>query len=185
MIRLFCAAELPIEVRERLAGLAGGVPGARWTPMDNMHLTLCFIGNVPESDFPDINNALVRVRAQAFDLAIEGAGHFARGRVPSMLWAGVAHAPALDHLQEKVVVALERAGFDIDRRKYVPHVTLARLSRASNARVWEFEATHGLLKIDPFTVDHFTLFSSFLGHGGAIYRAEARYPLARDGASSR
>lgn len=180
MIRLFCAVELPIGLRERLAGLAGGVPGARWTPSDNMHLTLCFIGDVAESDFPDIHNALARVRAPGFDLAIEGTGHFARGRVPSMLWAGVAPLPALGHLQEKVAAALGRAGFAIDRRKYIPHVTLARLTRASNARVQEFEAAHGLLKFAPFAVDHFTLFSSFRGHGGATYRAEALYPLTRD-----
>ena len=61
MIRLFVALELPDDVRMRLARLAGGVPGARWMPAENLHLTLAFIGNVPENAFADVAAALSRV----------------------------------------------------------------------------------------------------------------------------
>ncbi len=177
MIRLFVALELPDDVRARLAGLAGGVPGARWVPQENLHLTLGFIGNVPESAFADIEGALARVAAPGFDLAIDGVGHFARGRAPTQLWAGVARNPALDHLQARVEHALAGAGVAPEKRKFMPHVTLARLKGSPRGRVQDFIAAHGLLYVAPFAVESFALFSSFLGHAGAIYHAEARFPL--------
>lgn len=185
MIRLFTAIALPGEVRERLAAMAGGVPGARWTPPENMHLTLAFIGNVEESLFADIDAALAQVRASAFDITIEGVGDFRRGKAPSMLWAGVARNDGLDHLHERVTAALARAGVQPERRKYTPHVTLARLKGSPRARVEAYIADHSLLRLPPFTVDSFALYSSFLGHAGAIYRPEAEYALAGSRASAR
>ena len=177
MIRLFAAIELPDRVRAYLSGMAGGVPGARWTPPENMHLTLAFIGNVEDSLFADIDAALAQVRAPGFDLAVEGVGAFRRGRVPAMLWAGVARNDALDHLHGRVSAALTRAGVTLERRKFTPHVTLARLKGSPRARVEAFLADHSLMRAEPFAVEGFTLFSSFLGHAGAIYRAESTYPL--------
>ena len=58
MLRLFVALDLTEDVRQRLAGLAGGVPGARWTEPENLHLTLRFIGEVPEDQAMDIDAAL-------------------------------------------------------------------------------------------------------------------------------
>ncbi len=178
MIRLFVALELPETARARLAALAGGVPGARWTPPENMHLTLRFVGEVPEPAFADVAGALARVRVPGFDLAVEGVGHFARGRSPTMLWAGVARDAALDRLQARVEAAVAAAGLPAEGRKFTPHVTLARLKDSPRGRVQEFLATHGLLRLAPFAVESFALFSSHLGHGGALYRVEARYPLA-------
>lgn len=178
MIRLFAALDLPEDVRDRLAMIAGGVPGARWTPPENMHLTLRFVGDVDETVFADVAAALSRVEAPAFDLAIEGVGNFARGRMPTMLWAGVAKSPALDLLQGRVDQAVTGAGLPPDARRFSPHVTLARLKGSPRGRVQQFIADHALFRLPPFRVESFTLFSSFRGHAGAIYRAEASYDLS-------
>lgn len=177
MIRLFTALELPAAARERLAALAGGVPGARWTPAENMHLTLRFIGNVDEITAQELAEALTGVRARAFDLVIEGVGTFSRGRKASMLWAGVARNDALMHLQERIESVLVRAGLPPEPRKFSPHVTLARLKDSPRARVEEFIAAHSLLRLSPARADSFTLFSSFRGHEHPTYRAEAHYDL--------
>ncbi|HEX9808707.1 MAG TPA: RNA 2',3'-cyclic phosphodiesterase [Alphaproteobacteria bacterium] len=177
MIRLFTGIEIPDEIRARLAALAAGVPGARWVPAANIHLTLRFIGNVDDDRVGDIDDALARVRAPGFPVTIQGVDHFSRGRSPSMLWAGVEKNPALLHLQDRVETALVRAGLESDRRKYTPHVTLARLKDAPRGRVHAFIAENGLLQFAPFTVENFTLFSSFLARSGAIHRREAVYPL--------
>lgn len=177
MIRLFTALELPEDVRTYLAGLAGGVPGARWIPAESMHLTLRFIGNVDETMFEDVGAGLMQVYAPGFDLVLEGIGNFARGRAPTALWVGVARNPALHRLQERIEAALTGAGLAPEGRKFVPHVALARLRNSPRGRVEGFIAAHNLVRLPAFPVKRFVLFSSFLGRAGASYRVEAAYPL--------
>ena len=106
MIRLFVALSLPEEVRLRLEGLRGGLPGARWQSAEQMHLTLRFIGEVDGGAFAEIRDALAQIRAEVFTLALEGVGHFPpRGRV-RILWAGVVPNPALTHLHERTEAAV-------------------------------------------------------------------------------
>ena len=177
MIRLFVGVELPPGVTDRLYGLRGGVPGARWVEPENLHLTLRFIGNVEDTIFCDIDDALGRVSGPAFDLEINGTGEFSRGRRPVMIWAGITPNPALLDLQRRIEAGLVKAGFPPEGRRFTPHVTLARIKDGARARVREFVAGNNPVRLGPFPVTHFTLFSSHLGHRAASYRAEAAYPL--------
>lgn len=178
MIRLFVGLELTEGARQRLHGLAGGVPGARWIEPENMHLTLRFIGNVADDAVEDIDEALSRVQGPAFDLEIAGVGEFSRGRRPVMLWAGITPVPALMELQRRIEAAVVKGGFPPEGRRYLPHVTLARIKDGSRGRIKAFVEENSLFRLDPFPVTRFTLFSSHLGRRGASYRAEADYPLA-------
>jgi 2'-5' RNA ligase len=177
MNRLFVAIDLPERHRMELVALAGGIPGARWVPPENIHLTLRFIGNVGGDQMTDIDHSLAQVRAPGFDIVIQGVEHFRRGRKPSTLWAGIAKNPALMTLQDKIEAALVRAGVAPDGRKFTPHVTLARLKDAPRGRVHDMIARNGLMRLPPFPATSFTLFSSFLARSGAIHRVEATYPL--------
>jgi len=179
MLRLFVGLELPEDLRARLASLGAGVPGARWTPQDNLHLTLRFIGEVHEHDAEDIHDALSIVHTRRFDMTVAGVGHFASGGEVHTLWAGIEKNPELVALRDRVDSALKRAGqAPAADRKYVPHITLGRLRGAPMSRVSEFLAANSLLRVGPIGVEHFTLFSSFLQGSGPIYHAEAEYPLA-------
>jgi len=179
MIRLFVGIGLPDSLSERLAGLRGQIPGARWVPSENYHITLRFIGEVDEDTAIDIDSALARVDAPAFGIAVHGVGHFeSRGRVRS-LWAGVARDPALDHLQARVETACQRAGLAAEGRKFHPHVTLARCRDTRAARIAGFLADHGGFHAPAFPVGSFALYSSTLGRGGAVYTREVDYPLGR------
>src|SRR5579871_5306281 len=109
MIRLFVALDLPQDVRERLLALGGGVPGARWSGAEQLHLTLRFIGEGNENVAHDIDDALITIRAPAFALELSGVGEFG-GRNPRALWAGVKSSDALLHLQRKVETVLQRIG---------------------------------------------------------------------------
>ncbi len=180
MIRLFVAIELSERVLERLESLCHGVPGARWTPIENMHLTLRFIGEVDEDDAGDIDHALAGVRAPGFDLVFERLDSFGSKERARSIWAGVTANPALDHLQGKIESALVRAGLPPEGRKFVPHVTLARLKSARPARIADYLTDHGIIACESVKVRAFTLFSSFLSHSGAIHTAEAVYPLDSD-----
>lgn len=177
MIRLFVALTLPENVRQGLSFLCGGVPGARWQRPDQMHLTLRFIGEIDEGTAGDVVEALESVAMDPFPLAVQGVGAFGEKRRSHVLWAGLKPEPELLRLQAKIETALIRVGLEPERRKYQPHVTLARLNQTSEAKVVEFLSAHGGFSLPPFMVEGFTLYSSFRSHGGAIYRPEESFAL--------
>jgi 2'-5' RNA ligase len=178
MIRLFVGLELPASLRQRLSVLAGGIPGARWVPAENFHITLRFVGEVPPHRAEEIDHALSAVGAGAFPLSLSGVGTFSKGGRAIALWAGVERSAALEHLQTKVETALQRAGEPAERRRFSPHVTLARLSDiVVEAKLGAFVQANNLFRAGPFEVGHFTLFSSRLGREASVYTAEVEYPL--------
>ncbi|MHA1536252.1 MAG: RNA 2',3'-cyclic phosphodiesterase [Alphaproteobacteria bacterium] len=180
MIRLFAAIEMPEATRRSLSDLCHGIPGARWTPDENLHLTLRFIGEVDEDIADDIDHALAGVRAPGFDLTIDRVDAFGSKEKARSIWAGIAPNPALDLLQGRIESALVRAGLPPEGRKFIPHITLARLKSAQLAAVAGYLAEHGLIAIEPVEVRAITLFSSVLSHNGAIHTAEVVYPLDID-----
>lgn len=179
MIRLFAALALPDAVRERLALVRAPLPGARWIPPENMHVTLRFIGEVEPPVATEIDVALSRVVAPAFDIRLAGLGTFgSRGRVRA-LWAGVEKSEPLAHLQAKIEAACVHAGLPPEERKFHPHVTLARCKNVPEAPAAEFAATYEGFGLPAIPVEGFTLYSSRMGRSGAAYAPEAVYPLAR------
>jgi 2'-5' RNA ligase len=178
-MRLFVGLDLPFDLRERLASIAGGLPGARWVPADNYHLTLRFIGEVTPNTAEEIDLALAALRGRSFPLAMSGVGVFEKGGRAVALWAGVERSQALDHLQSKIETALQRAGLEPVRRRFAPHVTLARLDNAPPHRLVSYLQTHSLFRSESLPVGHFTLFSSLLGKEASVYTAEVDYALER------
>jgi RNA 2',3'-cyclic 3'-phosphodiesterase len=177
-VRLFVALDLPDALRQRLNWLAGGLPGARWVPPENYHLTLRFIGEVPPYRAEEVDGALAALRGRAFPLTLAGTGAFGKGGRANALWAGVERSDALDHLQNKIETALQRIGLEPERRRWAPHVTLARLDGVAEPKLAAWMQTNNLFRAEPVPVEHFTLFSSQLSKEHPVYTAEAEYALA-------
>ena len=175
-MRLFVALALPSEVTDALALIQAGVPGARWSTREQMHLTLRFIGEVDGRDASAVDDALATIVAPAFRLTLKKVGQFG-GRNPNALWAGVDANDALFHLERKIESALQRAGRPPETRKFTPHVTLARLKSAPRGRVMDYLTDHALFASPSFDVRGFILYSSQLSPNGSIYRAEKAYKL--------
>ena len=176
-MRLFIAIPLPEEIQDALAELGNGLPGARWVPPENLHLTLRFLGEIDRRDAEDIDAALAEIRAPSFPLSIAGVDRFGDNRRLRQLWAGVEPHPGLLRLQSKVESAVVRSGMAPERRKFKPHITLARFKSNPGDKLGEFLRRHSLLRLPAFEVDRFSLFSSFLSSGGSIYSEEAFYEL--------
>ena len=176
MIRLFTGIAIDPAIAQRLAQLGGGIPGARWVPAADMHVTLVFVGELDEAAAADLNDALTTVRLPAFDMTIAGLNTFGHSK-PHTLWAGVEASPDLTHLQTKVTQMCRQLDIAIERRKFVPHLTLARLSEPSIPRLQSFISDHSPLRGGTFRVDCFSLFQSHLTASGSSYDRLMDYPL--------
>jgi len=177
VIRLFVALGLPEDIRARLDAIAAGVPGADWVESDNYHLTLRFVGETPEDKAEDLAYALMAIRHKPFDIELAGVGHFKTGDEVRALWAGVKPSDALDMLHRKVDEACRKEGFANEPRKFLPHVTLARLNGAPLGKIQDFLIENALFKAGPIRVDSFALYSSLRRQGGAVYTEEAAFFL--------
>jgi 2'-5' RNA ligase len=175
-MRLFVALALPDLIADGLAMVQAGVPGANWQTREQLHLTLRFIGEVDGRDAAAVDDALSLIEAPKFSLALKGVGEFG-GKTPHALWAGVRDKEPVAFLQRKIETALQRAGLPAEQRKFVPHVTLARLRGSPRGRVMDFLTDHALYVSAPFDVNGFILYSSVLTPNGSLYRAERAYRL--------
>lgn len=179
MVRLFVALPLPPLLRQTLALAGGGIPGARWSPPGNLHITLKFIGDVDERVADDIVSALDTLRAPAFEVAIRGVGLFESGKGPRILYAAVVPSPPLLDLEKRVEAALALVpGLDVDDRRFVPHVTLARLKAPDAGRLRAFVEGNGGLAPPPWRADRFALYSSVTGGEHPVYTPEEWFDLA-------
>lgn len=175
--RLFVAIDPPADTREQLVALCCGLPDARWVQPEQLHLTLCFIGEVDGSTFLDIREALAEIQPSAFVLRLRGVGFFPPRGLPRVVWAGVDSCEPLMVLQRKITTRLFQLGVTLENRKFSPHITLARLQHTPASKVGKYLAINGLFSSDPFAVDRFVLYSSILGKKGASHVVEQVYPL--------
>ncbi len=175
MIRLFAAIEVPEPIGRDLMRLQTGLPRARWRPLEALHITLRFFGEIGERQADDLDAELSRITSPAFDLVLKGVGEFGEGHMSDAVWAGVEASERLNVLAGRCESAARRAGLAPSTRAYKPHVTLAYLRASPPDRVAAWVRTHNLKSFEPFHVNRFGLYSSRLGHGGSTYALEREY----------
>lgn len=139
----------------------------------NYHVTLHYIGPVPEEEIACFRTAASEIRAEKFQLQLDSFGYFSR---PGIVWLGMTEVPdELLQLYQTMGQQLEECGYQADDRAYSPHVTLMRKCPKPIA------ALHGEVSI-PWPVEQFALLESVADnsgpHGGVIYRVVEQYPLA-------
>jgi RNA 2',3'-cyclic 3'-phosphodiesterase len=176
MPRLFTALEIPREIGQSLSMLRGGLPGARWIDRENYHVTLRFIGDIDDALAREIADLLDQVRRRRFEVRFNGLHSFG-GRKPRAVVATIPLVPPLAELQAEQERIMQRVGLEPEGRKFVPHVTLARLRDTSSREVADYLATRGLVQAPSFPVEQFVLYSSRASVGGGPYVVEAAYPL--------
>jgi 2'-5' RNA ligase len=176
MPRLFTALEIPRDASLSLSLLRGGLPGARWIDTENYHITLRFIGDVEGHVADEVANALDRVRRPSFNLTLSGVGAFG-SKKPHSVYAAVVPSPELLALQAEIERICQRLGLPADPRKFVPHVTLARLRNTSPQDLARYLSSRGNFAALPYKVGRFVLMSSRDSVGGGPYIVEEAWPL--------
>lgn len=178
MPRLFTGIEVPAEIGERLSLYRGGLPGARWVEPSDYHITLRFLGDVDVDTANAVHDLLDMMRPRgAIELTLESLASFGHDR-PRSVHADIAENPALVELQAEHERIVRRAGLEPDKRRFSPHVTLARLNREASAEaVAHYIAQMGIFPRIGFTATRVALFSARESRGGGPYVVEATYPL--------
>jgi RNA 2',3'-cyclic 3'-phosphodiesterase len=177
MPRLFTGLEVPAEIGLMLSSYRGGLPGARWIDPENYHITLRFIGDVDEGLANDVFSVLGEgKRRDAVNVTLDSLASFGGDR-PRAVFARAAPVNGLAELQAEQERLIRRVGLPPEKRKFLPHVTLARLRDASPIDVAGYIAMRGQFPKLSFTARRFVLFSSRDAVGGGPYVVEAAYPL--------
>ena len=183
MPRLFTALEIPRNAAMSLSLLRGGLPGARWIDVENYHITLRFIGDIDGRTADEVVDRLDRIDRPEFQLNLTGMGSFG-SKKPHSIWAGVSPSPEMHALQAEIERICQRIGLPPDPRKFMPHVTLARLRSSRLDDVVHYLSGRGNFRTSPFTVGRFVLMSSKESVGGGPYIVEEAFPLHEARSSS-
>lgn len=182
-MRLFVALDIPDAIRAALAKLIerlqGTARGARWVRAESVHVTLKFIGEVPEERISAIEEALARVHNGApVEADFHGMGFFPNERRPRVLWVGVKAPPNLAELAAAVGANLTKLGIEGETRAYAPHLTLARFkSEEGLPRLLDEIRKIGAPEFGTIRTSEFHLFRSELLRGGARYTRLKTFPF--------
>ncbi len=177
--RIFIAINLPQKIKKELALMQDRWPElpARWTSLDNLHITLLFVGNVNDQEACDICSVAAQVgkRHSPFDITIDRVSYGPpQKNPPRMIWAHGPSSEDIGALQKDLETSLFEfagGGYDKDREYgFHPHVTLARIEQ------------FGLKRMDPgeipvidenlertFMAESFEVVESELRRGGPVY----------------
>lgn len=178
MIRLFVGVPIPEDIRQEVNKMQGGIADARWTELDNYHITISFIGNVGDDVAHDVVSHLSTINMDSFEVSLNGMHTFSKGNRLSHLWTGVDEgAENLRELKKRVDNNLKYHDLPYDERKYTPHMTLARLKKVNELQVVDFIREYNLYKSRKFKVDEFVLYRSHNGSGGSLYIPQTEFLL--------
>jgi 2'-5' RNA ligase len=184
--RVFCAVELPSDVRERVAEHIARLRDqathvrASWDRAEKLHITLKFLGEIEQSRVEALTRAAAHAAegAPGFELSVEGAGVFPPRGLPRVLWLGIRDpSGGLTNLQRRLEDECARIGFPREQRPFHPHLTIARLRSPEGAR--KLATLHQQTGFDAqsFDVTRLVVMRSHLLPGGARHTEISHHDL--------
>src|SRR3954469_13389786 len=187
-LRTFIAVEMSPRVIARTGDLIDKLRVApaevNWVRPQQMHLTLKFLGDVPDTDTPDICRGVEKVAAEfePFEIVCPGAGAFPNIRDPRTLWIGIEDgADELKRLQAEIDAALKTdLGYAKEQRGFHPHLTIGRVKRelpGGRGELSQLLEKHAHFDADLAIIDEVVTFASFLGRSGPTHDALGRSVL--------
>jgi RNA 2',3'-cyclic 3'-phosphodiesterase len=186
-MRAFIAVDLAPEIKAAVEALVralrrkGG--DVAWVKPEALHLTLKFLGDIPNEEAGALKALLERIAAgrRPFPLRLKGTGTFPPGGKANtrILWAGIAETPGLMELQSALEAECEKAGFPREERAFHPHLTLGRVKSRDGLEpvLGELERNREI-ELGGMSVAALTFYQSFLSPSGPRYEVLARTELA-------
>ena len=190
LLRAFIAVEIPSEIRkmvgESTAALRREIgPLVRWVPVENMHLTLKFLGDVSTTNV-DMLSQMLHAEAELFDcftMRVGGLGSFPNVKRPRVIYIGIQAPAGLQALQRGVEAASRRLGYESEERSFSPHLTIGRVRQGATSAE-QHTIRHALeqMQIDSLgtaRVDSVHLYKSDLKPSGSVYTRLYSAPLKK------
>lgn len=180
MIRTFIAVELPEHIKEAVRSIQPEMDfrGLKLVEPELVHITLKFLGDIPESRVAPITDALAGIECPPFTARVTGVGVFPKPTYMKVIWLGV--AGEFEHLHSEVERVLKSYKFKKDRGRFTAHATLARVRHLDNTSKEQLAQVLGRLHdidLGDFPVDSITLKKSTLTPRGPIYETLKEIPL--------
>ncbi len=181
LLRTFIAIEIPSEIQNAIhqntAGLRQTLDRSlvRWVPVQNIHMTLKFLGNVSAANLETLDRMLITEASlhQPFTIQVGGLGVFPSPRRPRVIWIGVEAPETLTSLQHSIESAAARIGYEAESRPFSAHLTIGRVNqRAPGAELQRVRTAIEDTRIPPLgtvKVDAVYIFRSDLKPSGAVY----------------
>jgi len=190
LLRAFIAVEIPLPIRQAVNSATSDLQKeinslVRWVPMENMHLTLKFLGDVSPSNV-DMLTQMIRAEADlfhCFDFELNGLGSFPNLKRPRVIYIGIQAPAMLEALHRGIESASRRLGYESEERGFSPHLTIGRVKQ--NIAPAEQQTIRRALegtKIDSLgtaRVDSLHLYKSDLQSTGSVYTKLYSAPLKK------
>ena|SRR5690349_7832955 len=190
LLRAFIAIEIPLALREAVCQAIlplqkGIVSTVRWVPIENMHLTLKFLGDVSPANV-DLLSQMLEAEADlfhCFELRLAGLGAFPNLKRARVLYIGIQAPATLESLQRGIESASRRLGYETEERSFSPHLTIGRVKQ--NVSVSEQQQLRRAIeetRIDSLgtaRVDSVHLYKSDSKPGGSVYARLYSAPLRK------
>ncbi len=200
MTRTFIALDMDESLRSFLGEIinqsARELPDLRWVDPAGIHLTLAFLGELTDEQLAAAKHAseVAAQKAIPFDYRLKGLGVFGSSQQPRVIWMGVEDQPSglvqgspLQQLHRILSKELELHGFEVEKRPFSPHLTLARIKRplSPDEQQRMQRLLHGKqagASSSIYHVDHLCVMKSELSRAGARYTHLQKYALANKSA---
>ena len=185
-IRSFLAFEMPVKIREAVSRTLKEMKklplDVRWIRVENIHITVVFMGNISEDDIPSISSAVSKTckRYGPFKVSLTGSGIFGSLRNPRVLWIGLdGDLARMSYFRNCLQKGLKPFGIKEEKRRFKPHLTLGRFRKGAGSIVNmdELLAKYQNINSPACPVEELVFFKSELRPGGAIYSRLEAWPL--------
>ena len=157
--RLFIAIDIPSKIKQKIVALQNELKNtgfeAAWVKPEKMHLTLIFLGDTDYNQIPTIIDSLKKLKDDAFEVTFAHINGFPNLMRPHTLWIGVQENLGLFYLQQKIAQRLEKLNLRLDEKKFIPHITIARLIQKKSIEELSFKK-----EVGTFAAKEFILYES-------------------------
>ncbi|MDD3043909.1 MAG: RNA 2',3'-cyclic phosphodiesterase [Candidatus Delongbacteria bacterium] len=155
----------------------------KWTEPENMHITLKFLGDVPADRVPEISAKLKNIAKShaEFKPLLKGVGVFRDFYRPKILWFGLRNCPEFEKIKNDIENSLGDMGFEIDYRKFTPHLTVGRFKTSvSSDQLKKFVNANREIYLQAVDIKDIIIYESVLSSAGSQYTVLEKFPLGME-----